>query len=144
MNPVIGWTLAVLAIAVGFATYGWQGALLGITVIVFWLVLQFNRALRVMRNAAQAPVGHVPSAVMFNARLRRGMRMMEVVQLTRSLGVRVCETPEVWRWTDAGSTAVALSFERGRLEHWSLERPADAEAASAAAHDQEGDGRQAG
>jgi uncharacterized protein (DUF58 family) len=122
MNPVIGWLLAAVAIAAGYALYGWQGALLGITVVAFWLVLLFNRTLRVMRNASQAPVGHVPSAVMFNARLRRGMRLIEVVQLTRSLGQRVSEAPEVWRWSDAGGVAVALTFERGRLEHWSLSR----------------------
>jgi uncharacterized protein (DUF58 family) len=121
-NPVVGWTLAALAVAIGYISYGWPGALLGITVIVFWLLLQFNRMLRVMRKAAQSPVGHVPSAVMFNARLQNGMRLIDVLQLTRSLGERVSETPEVWRWTEDGGAAVALTFERGRLTHWDLSR----------------------
>jgi uncharacterized protein (DUF58 family) len=123
VSPVVGWTLAVLAVVVGYASYGWPGALLGVTVIVFWLLLQFSRVMRVMRSAARSPVGHVPSAVMFNARLRAGMRLIEVVQLTRSLGERVSEAPEVWRWTDAGGAAVALTFERGRLAQWALSRP---------------------
>lgn len=122
-NPVLGWTLAALAVVVGYASYGWPGALLGITVIVFWLLLQFSRVMRVMRNAGRSPVGRVPSAVMFNARLQKGMRLIDVLQLTRSLGERVSETPEVWRWTDAGGAAVALSFARGRLAHWALSRP---------------------
>lgn len=122
-SPVVGWSLAALAVAVGYASYGWPGALLGITVIVFWLLLQFSRMLRVMRRAAQSPVGHVPSAVMFNARLRSGMRLIDVLQLTRSLGERASEAPEVWRWVDAGGAAVALTFEKGRLARWVLTRP---------------------
>ena len=123
VNAGVGWALAVLAIAVGYASYGWPGVALGVTIIVFWLLLQFSRTLRVMRTAAQSPVGRVANAVMFNARLSKGMRLIDVIRSTRSLGQRVSEVPEVWRWSDDGGAAVALTFENGRLAHWTLVRP---------------------
>jgi hypothetical protein len=43
---------------------------LAVTVVVFWLLLQFSRALRVMRRPPARPVGTVPNAVMLHARLR--------------------------------------------------------------------------
>ena len=126
-SPLLGWLLAAAAVGGGYALYGWQGALLGITVVVFWLLLQFSRALRAVRDAAGAPLGTVRSAVMLNARLKPGMTMAQVLALTRSIGIRV-ETSgeaEVWRWQDAGAVAVRLVFRGGRLDGWEMERPAD-------------------
>lgn len=123
MNPVIGWALAVLAIAVGYASYGWPGVALAFTVVVFWLLLQFSRTLRVMRGAAAQPVGRVPSAVMFNTRLKPGLRMLDLLQMTKSLGQRVSDAPEVWRWTDDGDVAVEITFRNGRVADWVLKRP---------------------
>lgn len=127
MNPYVGWGLAIAAFAVGWFSYGWQGIALAFTVVVFWLLLQFNRAVRVMRSAGAAPVGHVPSAVMMNAKLHAGMTMMQVVALTRSLGTKQGEGEDVWRWIDPGGSHVTLHFRRGKLERWQLERPAGAE-----------------
>lgn len=129
MNPRIGWVLAALALGVGYLAYGWQGLVLGITLIVFWLLLQFSRAMRVMRQAGSAPVGEVKSAVMFNAKLRQGMTLMEVIGLTKSLGRK--EEPasgaagdeERYAWADAGQVRVHLHFKAGRLQDWQLERP---------------------
>ncbi|MFY7872070.1 MAG: hypothetical protein ACOVQL_06805 [Limnohabitans sp.] len=89
MSSVLGWGLAIAAIALAWLSYGWQGVVLAVTVVVFWLLLQFSRALRVMKQAAAAPVGQVPSTVMFNTKLRSGMTMMQVLPLTRSLGQRI-------------------------------------------------------
>jgi uncharacterized protein (DUF58 family) len=122
----VGWTIAALAIAVGYTTYGWPGVVLGVTIVVFWLLLSFSRAMRVMRGAAHAPVGHVPSAVMLNAKLRAGMRLLDIVQLTRSLGEAVSDQPEVWRWRDEGGAAVRVTLVRGRVTHWALERESPA------------------
>ena len=97
-----------------------------LTVLVFWLLLQFNRAMRVMKNAGNAPVGHIDSAVMVNAQLREGMQMLQVVTLTRSLGRRVGDSPEVWAWADAGACEVQVRFEHGRCKRWVLTRPGDA------------------
>ncbi len=119
----IGWALAVAAVAVGYVGYGWRGVLLAITVIVFWLLLQFSRALRVMRLAARAPVGHVPSAVMLHAKLHAGMLMMDVVKLSRSLGRKVRDVPETFAWRDESGAEVEIDFAGGRCQTWRLTRP---------------------
>ncbi len=127
MNPIVGWALAGAALFAGWLSYGWQGVVLAVTLIVFWLVLQFNRALRVMKNAASAPVGHVNSAVTLHSKLQAHMTMMQVVALTRSLGRKVSAQPETWAWGDAGGAAVTLIFAGGKLDRWALSRePADA------------------
>lgn len=126
MNPILGWVLAVLAVAAGWQGYGWPGVALAVSVIAFWLLMQFNRSLRVLRNAGSAPVGHIDSAVMLNAKLQAGMPMIKVVALTKSLGRRVSEQPERWAWADEGSSEVVLDFERGLCRRWVLKRPADA------------------
>lgn len=123
MNPVAGWVLAALALAAGWAGWGWRGLVLAFTVIVFWLVLQFNRSLRVMRAASAAPVGHVASAVMLNAKLHRTMKLIDVIVLAKSLGRRESEAPEVWAWTDPGGSTVRVTIAAGRVAEWVLVRP---------------------
>jgi hypothetical protein len=126
VSPIVGWVLSALLVAVAWQNYGWQGILLAVTVIAFWLLLQFNRAMRAMRNAAQQPIGHIGSAVMMNARLKKGMTMLEVVTATRSLGKRLDPANEDdWTWTDPGGSSVKLHFERARLASWTLDRSAD-------------------
>ena len=122
MNPIVGWGLAVLAIAAGYVGWGWRGVVLGVTVIVFWLLLQFSRSLRVLKQAAGAPVGHVDSAVMVHSRLKAGMTLSQVLPLTRSLGTRLAESPERWGWADPGGARISLQFERGKLQSWRLSR----------------------
>jgi hypothetical protein len=125
-NPLIGWALAALAVAVGYLQWGWQGVVLAVTVIVFWLLLQFSRALRVLRNAGQSPVGEVPNAVMLHAKLQRGQRLPEILKITKSLGRKVADDPETFEWRDAGGDAVRVELRAGRLERWTLQRAADA------------------
>lgn len=122
-TPLLGWALAVLAVAAGYVGWGWPGVALAVTVVVFWLLLQWSRVMRVLRQAGSAPVGHVASAVMLQARLAVGMRLLDVLPLTRSLGQRIGDTPEVWRWADASGAAVELEFSPGgRLARWELKR----------------------
>lgn len=123
MNPIVGWGLAFAALVGGWFSYGWQGVVMVVTVVVFWLLLQFSRALRVMKNAAMSPKGEVGSAVMLNAKLKAGMTLMQVIGITRSLGEQVSQSPETWAWRDAGNSRVTVVFERGRLQQWQLERP---------------------
>jgi hypothetical protein len=125
-NPLIGWALAASAVAVGYLQWGWQGVVLAVTVIVFWLLLQFSRALRVLRHAGQAPVGEVPNAVMLHAKLQRGQRLPEILKFTKSLGTKVADDPETFEWRDAGGDAVRVELRSGRLERWTLLRAADA------------------
>ena len=124
MNPILGWALAAAALAAGWRGYGWSGIALALSVIVFWLLMQFNRSLKVMRNAASAPVGHIDSAVMLNSKLSAGLPMLRVVTLTRSLGRRVTEEPETWAWVDASGSNVTIVFDKGRCQRWTLNRPA--------------------
>ncbi|MEO7244955.1 MAG: hypothetical protein ABIX12_07390 [Rubrivivax sp.] len=126
-GSVIGWSLAVLAVALGWARWGLPGVGLAVSGVVFWLLLQFSRALRVLRVAGQRPVGHIDSAVMLNAKLRRGQTLTQVIALTRSLGEPIGAdgaTAERWCWTDPGGAAVELALRDGRLEQWTLRRPA--------------------
>ncbi len=137
MNPVFGWSLAFVALVAGWFSYGWQGLALAFTVIVFWLLIQFNRSVRVMRDASQSPVGHVPSAVMLHAKLRAGLSMLEVVRMTKSLGRRLGEppdaspgaSPETWAWADDSGAELRIVFVKGLCRSWTLNRPAEAQAA---------------
>lgn len=122
MSPALGWGLAAAALVLGYAGYGWPGVVLAFTVIVFWLLLQFSRVLRTMQQASGRPVGSVPSAVMLHSRLRQGMPLTEVLKLTRSLGQRVGDDPEAFRWQDGGGDAVRVTLQRGRVSAWTLER----------------------
>ncbi len=133
MSATWGWALALVAVALGWMQWGWQGVVLAVSVIVFWLLLQFSRALRVMRQAAGAPVGHVASAVMLHAKLRTGMRLMDIIPLTRSLGQMVpreAGAPETFTWTDASGATVRVELTAGRLRQWTLERPPDGDEAA--------------
>jgi hypothetical protein len=118
----IGWVLAVAAVAAGWMRYGWRGVALALTVIVFWLLLQFTRALRVLREASGRPVGQVGNAVMLHARLARGMRLPAVLKLTRSLGRKVADEPETFVWADAGGDEVQVELRAGRVAAWTLRR----------------------
>lgn len=136
MNPIVGWSLAVLAVAAGFVGWGWPGVVLALTVVVFWLLLQFSQTLRVLRAAGQRPVGHVQSAIMLNSRLRAGLRLLDVIRLTGSLGHKLGDeagsVPEAWRWVDAGGDAVRVELASGRVSAWRLERAPEEPAASGA------------
>jgi hypothetical protein len=122
MSPIVGWGLAVLGIAAGYVGWGWPGVVLGITVLVFWLLLQFSRSLRVLKQAAGNPVGHVDSAVMLHSKLKTGMTLSQVLPLTRSLGTRLSDAPERWGWADPGGARISLEFDGGKLQSWALTR----------------------
>ena len=123
MDPRIGWGLAALFTLFAWLAYGIHGLAFAASAIVFWLLLTFSRAMRVMRNAAEAPVGGVSNAVMFHAGLVRGMTMLQVLGKTKSLGRKVDGSDDDWRWSDGAGASVVLHFERGRLRAWQLERP---------------------
>jgi uncharacterized protein (DUF58 family) len=127
MNSIVGWGLAVIGTAMSYVYYGWSGVALSVTVVVFWLLLQFTRALRVLREAGRKPVGHVDSAVMLHSRLRKGMQLMQILPLTRALGRKVAENPETFVWTDASGASVRVELRGGRCSGWRLERPAGAD-----------------
>jgi len=127
MNTGLGWALALGALVVGYVSYGWQGLVLALSIIVFWLLLQFSRALRALRQAAGRPVGSVESAVMLHAKLHAGMRLPQILKLTRSLGRQTAGDaaggPDTsFVWTDAGGDSVSVQLRDGRLGTWTLHR----------------------
>lgn len=132
MQPFVGWALAIAVLAISAMTYGWRGIVFAISVIAFWLLLQFNRVVRVMRRASDAPVGYVDSAVMLNAKLERGMTLMKVVQLAGSLGRKVADAPEAWAWRDAGDATVTIVMAGAKVDRWTLARPEENPAVSTA------------
>jgi len=78
---------------------------------------------RVMRDASESPVGHVPSAVMLHSKLNVGQPMLQIVRMTKSLGRRVSESPEIWSWTDDSGAEVRITFDKGVCASWTLDRP---------------------
>ena len=120
----LGWLLAVAAVTAGYVGWGWRGVVLALTAIVFWLLLQFSRALRTLRDAGSRPVGQVPNAVMFNARLQSGMRLPQILVLTRSLGRKLADDPETYAWADAAGDEVQVELRGGRVTRWALKRAA--------------------
>jgi hypothetical protein len=128
MNPWIGGLLAAIAVGFGYSRYGWQGLLFAITVVVFWLLLQFSRTLRVMQKAAQAPKGRIDNAVRLHSKLKPGMRLLDILPVAGSLGERAGGegAEEHWAWTDEGESRVVVRLRHGRVVDWQLQRPAGA------------------
>ncbi|MFO1328564.1 MAG: hypothetical protein U1F56_14500 [Rubrivivax sp.] len=122
MNPLIGWGLALAAFVAGWLSWGWRGLLMAFSAVVFWLLLQFSRGLRVLRQAGGRPVGSIDNAVMLHAKLRTGMRLLEILPLTRSLGRQLADDPETYVWTDAGGDRVRVELRAGRCTAFALER----------------------
>ena len=122
LNAALGWALALLALVAGFVGYGWPGVVLALSVVVFWMLLQFSRALRALREAAGRPVGRVDNAVMLHARMRTGLRLVDVMKLTRSLGQVVSQQPDVFLWTDDSGDSVRVELAAGRVSAWALRR----------------------
>jgi hypothetical protein len=120
--PIAG----VVVLAVAYRSWGWQGVLLALGGIVFWLLLHFNRMLSALKKAANRPIGYVDSAVMLNAKLKPAVTLLHVVAMTRSLGALQSpkdQQPEIFRWTDAGQSSVTCEFSGGQLVKWELVRP---------------------
>ena len=120
MNPWIGVSLALAALILGGLLLGWQGAIFATTGIVFWLLLQISRLMRVMKTAGAAPLGSVGNAVMLNSKLHAGMKLVELIGLAGSLGVK--QAPETFVWRDAGGDAVEVVLRKGKLAEWRLIR----------------------
>ncbi|RTL44406.1 MAG: hypothetical protein EKK53_07290 [Burkholderiales bacterium] len=127
MNPWIGVGLALLALLLGGALLGWQGVIFAMTGIVFWLLLQMSRLMRVMKLAGAAPMGSVANAVMLAAQLHAGMKLVDLIRLTGSLGLK--QAADTYLWRDAGGDAVEVVLRKGTLAEWRLVR-ADAVTAS--------------
>ena|SRR5437868_3535132 len=120
MNPWIGVGLAIAALLVGGGLLGWQGVIFAMSGIVFWLLLQMSRLMRVMKTAGAAPMGSVGNAVMLNSKLHAGMKLVDLISLAGSLGLK--QAPETYVWRDPGDDAVEVVLRKGKLAEWRLIR----------------------
>lgn len=120
--------VAVIVLTIGaWRQFGWSGIALAAGGVLMWILLHFTRLMHILRKAANRPIGHVASAVMLNAKLKKGLTLMHVIAMTRSLGALQTakdEQPEVFLWTDAGQSSVTCTFVGGKLQGWTLTRPA--------------------
>jgi len=117
---------AVLLLAWAYGRYGGLGVAGALGALVMCALVFLSRFIKIMRLAAQRPVGHVESAVMLNARLHQGVPLLRVIAMTGALGQAMTEPgaePELFRWTDASLASVECEFVAGRLHHWTLLRP---------------------
>jgi len=117
---------AILLLGLAWRSGGWGGVALAGGAIVMFFLLHFNRAMQVLKRAAERPVGYVGSAVMLNAKLKQGVTLMHVIAMTRALGeLRSLkdEQPELYRWTDSGGSYVDTVFNGGKLQSWAMTRP---------------------
>jgi hypothetical protein len=121
----------VLFVAGAWQQYQWAGVAVASGAVVMWILLHFTRMVTVLSRAANRPVGHVGSAVMMNAKLKKGVNLMHVIAMTKSLGERLSAEnaqPEVFKWTDEGESFVTCTFKDGKLIQWDMTRPELAEA----------------
>jgi hypothetical protein len=110
----------------GWYEAGWAGAAFAIGAIVMIVLVQFSKMMGVLNRATRSPKGYVGSAVMLNAKLKKGVSLLHVMAMTRSIGEALSQEgadPEFFRWTDDGGSSVTCEFSRGKLVKWSLERP---------------------
>jgi len=119
--------LAIIVLTIGaWRQFGWAGIALAGGGVLMWLLLHFTRLMTILKKAANRPVGHVASAVMLNAKLRKGMTLMHVIAMTKALGQLDSPKdtqPEVFSWTDPGASTVTCTFVGGKLQAWQLQRP---------------------
>jgi hypothetical protein len=123
--------LAIIVFTAGaWRQFGWAGIALAAGGVVMWVLLHFTRMVTILKKAADRPIGHVASAVMLNAKLKKGATLMHVIAMTRALGQLQSpkdEQPEIFSWTDASESTVTCTFVGGKLTEWNLQRPATAD-----------------
>ena len=114
-------------IAAAYHSYRWPGVAIAVGALVMGILLHFTRMMQVLKRAANRPIGYVDSAVMLNAKLRKGFTLLHVVAMTKSLGQLKSvkdQQPETFRWTDGSDSHVTCEFFAGKLVKWELVRPA--------------------
>lgn len=122
IQRLLNGALAGTALFAGWGMLGWPGLVLAITVIAFWMVLQFNRATRQMRNVADRPKGMVDSVITLQAKLGHGMTMEQVLEISQSLGQRLNDSGSEWMWRDSYGNQIIVTFRRGGVVRWHASR----------------------
>jgi hypothetical protein len=129
-KSIVLWVAGIAIVALGYQKYGWAGIAVVTGGIVFWLLLHYTRVMTVLQRSAHTPIGYVGSAVMLNVKLKKGVNLLHVMALTRSIGMLQTDKdaqPEIYRWQDGGGSHVTCTFMNGKLQCWELFRPTPAE-----------------
>jgi hypothetical protein len=124
--------LCAIALAAGWAAWRWAGVALVGGGVLMWALLHVTRMMKVLQGAANRPKGRVGSAVMLNAKLKKGNTLLHVMALSKTMGDLLTAPnaqPEVFRWTDGTDSTVTCTFLNGKLAQWELVRPVPPEAA---------------
>jgi hypothetical protein len=125
-KSLVPWAIGITLVAVSYHKYSWPGVAVVVGGLVMWALLHFTRMMAVLKKTANTPMGHVGSAVMLNAKLKKGVNLLHVMALTKSIGLLQTEKdaqPEIYRWTDGGLSHVTCTFMHGKLQSWELHRP---------------------
>lgn len=113
--------LALALCVAAWRSYGWQGLLLAALMISFWVLLHFTKLMRLLRAAADQPIGDVRDVRQLQARLKPGMPLHEVVRHAGCLGQRLPDEDQTgterFAWQDPEGRALHLTFRQGRLSH---------------------------
>jgi hypothetical protein len=118
--------VCLVLLGAGWRSYGWPGVAVAGGGLMMWLLLHYTRLITILKKAANQPIGYVGSAVMLNAKLRKGVTLMHVIAMTRALGAQQSPKdvqPELFRWTDGSDSHVTCEFLQGKLVGWTLVRP---------------------
>jgi hypothetical protein len=127
-NKILAPVAIIVLTAGAWRQFGWAGIALAVGGVIMWVLLHFTRMVTILKKAADRPIGHVASAVMLHAKLRRGVNLMHVIAMTRALGRLLSEKdsqPEIYTWTDTSQSVVTCTFVGGKLTEWTLVRPED-------------------
>jgi hypothetical protein len=92
----------IVFVAAAWHEYKWPGVAVATGAVVMWILLHFTRMVTVLSRAANRPVGHVDSAVMLNVKLKKGVNLMHVIAMTKSLGVRLFCHLHIQSWQATG------------------------------------------
>lgn len=129
-QKIITLVLIAAAFVAAYTYYKWSGVAIVASGLVTWALLHFSRLMQILKRAADRPIGYVGSAVMLNAKLKKGVSLMHVVAMTKALGELLSEKdiqPELFRWTDGTQSQVTCTFLGGKLQSWVLFRPSQAD-----------------
>ncbi|THU01467.1 glycerate kinase [Lampropedia puyangensis] len=116
---------AVSVLMVGYYNRGWAGFMLVLGAVVFFILLHLTRVMKILKVASGTPKGRISSAIMLNSKLKQGMTLLQVVQLTRAIGEVQGDpnAPQVChRWTDPGGAWVDAVFVNSKLQNWQFGR----------------------
>jgi hypothetical protein len=122
IQAILIWGAALVLVALGYQNWGWAGLALVVGGVIFWQLLHFTRMMQTLKRATSRPKGYVDSAIMLQVKLKSGMRLLEILALTHSLGEAISEKPEIWCWTDTSGARVECEMNAGKLVRFELSR----------------------